>query len=286
MRMRVWLVVAGELIIVFVGLMITPKWTFHEIGEKAIIIYGMEWIFLSPHFDDAALSCGGIIAEEVRRGAKVGIWTVCAAPAPTSNLSAFAEQLHARWGGGAEAYNLRKEEDIASCSILGSAYRHLEMQDCIYRTGPNGEHLYPTEESLSGSLHTLDKHWIERLHEELADLFPAQARVVCPLGFGNHVDHQLTRAAAEKLGLKLWYYADYPYVQRKPTQLEELREMGWKPRHFRVSTKSLATWQASIAAHASQISTFWSDVNAMGEAIRAYHGLENATNLWQKGEIK
>ena len=63
----------------------------------------MHWIFLSPHYDDAALSCGGIIWEAVRRGAQVSIWTVCAATPPTGQLSPFAEELHARWETGPQA---------------------------------------------------------------------------------------------------------------------------------------------------------------------------------------
>lgn len=243
----------------------------------------MHWIYLSPHFDDAALSCGGIIWEAVRRGVQVSIWTVCAAPPPKGRLSPFAEQLHARWGTGPEATEQRRQEDIVSCVLLGAAYRHLDLHDCIYRTGSNGEFLYPSEESLNGGLQPLDQVWIEALYEELKRNIPAHARLVCPLTFGTHVDHQLTRAAAERLGQRLWYYADYPYVARRPAQLAELAANGWRARRFRVSRPGLTAWQASIAAHASQISTFWSSVPAMQEALQSYAALEHATSLWQKG---
>jgi LmbE family N-acetylglucosaminyl deacetylase len=244
----------------------------------------MQWIFLSPHFDDAALSCGGIIWEQVRRGAQVSIWTVCAAPPPAGGLSPFAEELHARWNTGPQATEQRRQEDIASCARLGAAARHLDLHDCIYRRAPNGEYLYPSEESLNGGLQPLDQYWIDRLYQELKRDIPPRARLVCPLAIGNHVDHQLTRAAVERLPHRLWYYADYPYVQRKPEQLQELLEQGWQTRHFRISVSGLAAWQASIAAHASQISTFWPTIPAMQEAIRSYWEMENATNLWQKGE--
>jgi LmbE family N-acetylglucosaminyl deacetylase len=244
----------------------------------------MQWIFLSPHFDDAVLSCGGIIWEEVHRGAQVSIWTICASAPPAGQLSPFAEQLHARWGTGAEATERRRQEDINSCKHLGAAYRHLDLHDCIYRQGPKGEFLYASEESLNGKLHALDLHWIERLCNELEREIPRHARIVCPLAFGNHVDHQLVRAAAERISDPLWYYADYPYVQRRTVQLDELVEKGWKARHFRVSPNGLAAWQVSVAAHGSQISTFWPSLTAMQEAIREYWGLENATNLWRKGE--
>jgi LmbE family N-acetylglucosaminyl deacetylase len=251
-------------------------------SRKQIIIDLMQWIFLSPHFDDAALSCGGIIWEEVHRGSQVSIWTVCSAAPKNGQLSAFAEQLHTRWGTGPQAIEQRRQEDMASCSRLGATYRHLGLYDCIYRTSPKGEFLYPSEESLNGSLHPLDQRWIEILHERLKQDIPSRARLVCPLTFGNHVDHQLTRAAAEKLNIRLWYYADYPYVQRRPARLEELAANGWQTRHFRVSKAGLIAWQDSVAAHASQISTFWPNLPAMQEALQDYWVLENATNLWRK----
>lgn len=241
----------------------------------------MQWVFLSPHFDDVVLSCGGIIWEQLRRGAQVSIWTVCAAPAPQGDLSPFAEQLHTRWGTGVQATEQRRQEDIASCEMLGVTYQHLGLQDCIYRTGNHGSFLYASESSLTGPLHPADRQWVDVLGNHLAQHIPPSARLVSPLAFGNHVDHQLTRIAAEHLSRRLWYYADYPYVARKPAQLEELIADGWTPTKFKVSQAGLAHWQASIVAHASQISTFWSDLDEMRQAIHTYWMLQNSTSLWK-----
>jgi len=41
----------------------------------------MRWIYISPHFDDAVLSCGGLIWEQTHKGITVEIWTVCAGDA-------------------------------------------------------------------------------------------------------------------------------------------------------------------------------------------------------------
>jgi len=38
----------------------------------------MRWIYLSPHFDDAVLSCGGLIFDQTCGGTAVEIWTVFA----------------------------------------------------------------------------------------------------------------------------------------------------------------------------------------------------------------
>jgi len=57
----------------------------------------MHWIYLSPHFDDVALSCGGLVWEQVQAGKAVSIWTVCAGSASVGDLSPFAKELHMRW---------------------------------------------------------------------------------------------------------------------------------------------------------------------------------------------
>src|SRR5512139_3118661 len=79
----------------------------------------MHWIYLSPHLDDAALSCGGLIWEQVHAGDTVSVWTICAGDPPNGSLSPFAEALHARWQSGIEAAVLRREEDVTSCLLLG-----------------------------------------------------------------------------------------------------------------------------------------------------------------------
>ncbi|MBA4379671.1 MAG: PIG-L family deacetylase, partial [Anaerolinea sp.] len=58
----------------------------------------MRWIYISPHLDDAVLSCGGLIWEQSHAGTQVEIWTVCTGDPPEGPLSPFAEVLHAEWG--------------------------------------------------------------------------------------------------------------------------------------------------------------------------------------------
>ena len=68
----------------------------------------MEWIFISPHLDDIALSCGGLVWELAHAGDQVSIWTICAGEPPVAPLSPFAESLHDRWQTGAEATQRRR----------------------------------------------------------------------------------------------------------------------------------------------------------------------------------
>lgn len=242
----------------------------------------MNWIYLSPHFDDVALSCGGLVWEQVRAGDAVSIWTICAAaPDPSQSFSPFAHSLHERWGTGPASVVARRTEDIASCQVIGASYRHLPLYDCIYRSDAQGQYYYASEEALNGPLHPDDAARAAQLIQLKTEQLPADARVVCPLALGNHVDHQLTRLAAEQTRCQLWYYADFPYVLKQPGQLQALAQAGWKRTCTPLSAAGLSAWQGCVAAHASQISTFWADEAAMRVAIAEYALQDGAVCLWQ-----
>src|SRR5215210_1660112 len=111
-------------------------------------------IFLSPHFDDIALSCGGIAARLSRKGARCIGLTVCAAPAPEDTpLSTFAEELHTQWENahGAEAQSIndiRREEERQATRLLGLEPLWLDLPDAIYRRSATGEHFYTSNAGL------------------------------------------------------------------------------------------------------------------------------------------
>ena len=242
----------------------------------------MDWVYLSPHLDDVALSCGGLVWSQVQAGEQVSVLTVCAGDPPLGDVSAFAQSLHVRWNTNARSVEQRRMEDLASCQVMGAAARHLAIPDCIYRRGvETGLPLYPSEESIFGGLHPAEAGTIPELSAMLAEQIPAGACVVSPLALGSHVDHLLTRQAAEKLALPLWYYADYPYVLREMEQLTRLADQGWRPQHFPLVEGSLEAWQQAIAAHASQVSTFWPDLESMRKAVRAYNQSVPGSRLWE-----
>jgi hypothetical protein len=64
-------------------------------------------------------------------------------------------------------------------------------------------------------------------------------------------------------------------------ELKKLVESGWKTTIYPVSDAGLAAWQAAVAAHASQISTFWPDLGSMRAAIRAHRRENRGVRLWR-----
>ncbi len=251
----------------------------------------MHWIYLSPHLDDIALSCGGLVWEQCQAGETASIWSICAGEPPAGAFSPFAESLHNRWETPAQAWKRRRDEDLRSCSRLGAAALHFTVPDCIYRQGDNQRFLYDSEESLWGEIHLAEAGLIQRLADELERTLPGEAHsfsLVCPITLGGHVDHRLTRAAAELLVQRgrapwLWYYADYPYILNEKDTLPRMRQEGLADVVFPVTEQALAAWVDSVAAHATQISTFWLDLEAMREAIRFYSEMMGGVRLWRPG---
>ena len=81
----------------------------------------------------------GLVWQQVQAGEAVHIWTICGgAPDPSRPFSPFAQSLHERWGTGPAAVAARRQEDLASCRVMGAPGRHLAVFDCIYRTSAEG----------------------------------------------------------------------------------------------------------------------------------------------------
>jgi len=175
----------------------------------------------------------------------------------------------------------RRKEDRISCASLGAAHKHFPVPDCIYRRSlVSGKHLYDSETAIFSTMHPDEAQLLADLSALIEKRLPPHAQLVCPLTMGGHVDHRLTRAAAEALGLPLWYYADYPYVLRSAGDIASHLPPGWERQVFALSEADLQAWVRSVAAHQSQISTFWSDVSAMEAAIRGYYHDSGGVRLW------
>ncbi len=241
----------------------------------------MEWIYLSPHFDDIALSCGGLVWEQVEQGDKVSVWTICAGEAPSGPISQYAKDLHKRWKTDRDAVTRRRIENDLSNKRMGVSSRNFSIPDAIYRRSPVDEtYLYTSDQELFSEIRLDEIRLIEALRDELYQALPQFCELVSPLTLGGHVDHCLVRNAAEKLDRRLWYYADFPYsINPEKDFAESDRDMNCML--FPVSEVGLRVWQESVAAHSSQISTFWSDTDQMREAIHAYWEPIQGIRLWR-----
>lgn len=241
----------------------------------------MRWIYISPHYDDGVLSCGGLIYEQTRHGFPVEIWTVCAGFPPKDRpLSDLALRIHHRWKtkSGRGTIILRRKEDRAAAAVVGATVRHFAFPDCIYRWSTNGVPLYP--EDVFDPPHPEDAGLPELIALMLQRGLRRTDVLVSPLSVGHHVDHVLTRLGVEQTGRSLLYYADTPYFLNHPDELEPAsRGMSSKP--FPISRPGLNAWLNGISAYQSQIEMLFETDEKMRADIRAYWSREKGIRLWQ-----
>jgi len=177
----------------------------------------MKHLYLSPHLDDAILSCGGLIYQQRMAGESVAVINLCAGYPASERLSPLARQLHQAWGNLQDLITRRHAEDKAILDKWGVLAHYCDTPDSIYRS-VNGQYLYTKLEALYNRPHPQEAEDLpQRWRQELSNLYndPADVVVYAPLGVGNHVDHQLARLLARQLGQDgwtVWFYEDYPYV--------------------------------------------------------------------------
>lgn len=193
----------------------------------------VRWVFLSPHLDDAVLSCGDLLQDLVGRREVhvVTLFTEQSGPY-TWSARAFLDQCGSRSGAGA-LYERRRCEDAQVLDALGVEWVHAGLPDALFRkrppvTGlgpvrrvlPELGHVYPTYRLhiASGRVSRRDRPAVEAVDALVEELVAQQPTLlVAPLGVGDHVDHVLVRDAAARAGTEVLYYADLPYaLQQRP----------------------------------------------------------------------
>jgi LmbE family N-acetylglucosaminyl deacetylase len=233
-------------------------------------------IYLSPHLDDAVLSCGGSISSQALSGTEVLVVTVFAGIPSTGKLSPLATELHNRWGNTQSPVVARRQEDHNAMSVLGAKFLHLGFADAIYRSDGDS-FLYQSDQDLFGPLHPSDANLLAQVAAELATIQGlSHSTVFVPLAVGNHVDHQLIRdtvlATHSLLGRAL-FYEDYPYVEQPgglTRALEALGPEGWTPEVKPLTEGDLRAKISAIGAYRSQTSTLFGDEETMTQRVRNY----------------
>jgi LmbE family N-acetylglucosaminyl deacetylase len=188
------------------------------------VLDGAPCLFLSPHLDDAVLSCGNL----VRRAPRATVATVFSAAAPgphTRATRSFLRQCGA--SGAGELFAERRREDVEVVTAAGASAVHLGRRDALFRTRrgvppavgrlvPELVHRYPTVRFAlaRGRVAAAERELPARIAEQVAGLIVrTRAEVVfCPLGVGRHVDHVVVRSVGLEVAQRVVFYADFPYT--------------------------------------------------------------------------
>ena len=193
----------------------------------------MTHVFVSPHPDDAALSCGGLIAGLRARGEPVALLTIFCAQGALEHLTPY-QQLALGFGGpdelppgddaivlekgprlepptAAEVMAARRAEDAAYARFVGASIAFVNLPDAVFRG-------YEGDEELMGAPRPDDRAPVDELRRALARLRPET--LYLPLSIGGHVDHRQARRAAVALLSepastyldRTLFYEDFPYA--------------------------------------------------------------------------
>jgi LmbE family N-acetylglucosaminyl deacetylase len=247
-------------------------------------------VYLSPHLDDAALSCGGQIYQLAAEGKSVLVVTVMAGDPASRPSSQFAQSLHQRWQLESNTVEARRAEDAAACRVLGADWQHWDFLDCIYRIEPETERpLYTSDEGLFGEIDPADFGLIDKLVGKMT-LLPAHEQLYVPLTLGHHVDHQLTRQAAERAfpaaertfsAPSLLYYEDYPYAERTAAEQFAAQEAGsWQAKVIELTENGVAARINAIQCFKSQLSTFFKNGQDLAHQVRIYIETVGGERVW------
>lgn len=243
-----------------------------------------DWVFLSPHFDDVVLSVGGLVWELTQLGDQVEIWTICAGDPPHDKpLTDYGQMLHMFWElGDQDVPYKRSLEDASCCGVLGAGHRRYTVPDNIYRYFPsNGEPVVKVPDDNNGPLEPDESYLIPPVTDFLRKNLHPECELAIPLAIGHHRDHVLTRLAAERLGMPLWHFVDYPYVTRGQYDLQDWIMAPAKEFSLAISPKGLQAWQDAFACHRSQIILLFPGEDEMRHDIQAYAQSGGGSTLWK-----
>jgi LmbE family N-acetylglucosaminyl deacetylase len=191
-------------------------------------------VFVSPHPDDAALSCGGLIASLRERNEAVTIVSIFSGAGDLASLTPY-QRLALGFGGqekwqpgdtyllpdapdegaaamaAADAMAVRRAEDESFGRFAGATNVFLDLPDAVFRG-------YEDHAQLMGRPRPDDSPPLPELRRVLARLRPD--RLYLPLAIGGHVDHVQARRAATTLlaepdspfSDRTLFYEDFPYA--------------------------------------------------------------------------
>lgn len=195
---------------------------------NSLINQSSEVIFVSPHFDDAVLSCGQLMTELSKKGKRIKVVNVFT-KAHNGPYTLSAKTFLSTSGGYQKATKLylhRGKEDydalssikvkkIINLGFTDALFRKTKTTNWISKLIPETMHLYPTYRWHIIKNNISDKdNSILKVSAQLSKLAKKNAIIFAPLGIATHVDHIITKEACEKLKNKIVYYSEFPYNLR------------------------------------------------------------------------
>jgi LmbE family N-acetylglucosaminyl deacetylase len=207
---------------------------------------GTRCIFVSPHLDDAVLSCGALLTA-LGGHSKVTVVNVFTEAGPPPYTRAARSFLRRSGVSSAEQlFAERRTEDAQVLASLGVQAINLGFSDALFRRrdsavafAPIGKLLpeltyrYPTYrfDIRIGRVSRGDRSMIETVTNRLLEAISPEtpSLVFVPLGVARHVDHLIVRDVATRSLDGIIYYSEFPYVLTNGLDTEFVRSASLTP---------------------------------------------------------
>lgn len=206
--------------------------------ELLLNLYDKKIVFLSPHFDDLAYSCSTLAMPEKKYKHLIllNIFT----------RSAYAPNVQPTLSG--KISKVRAIEDMEFCKKNGFDYINLGYKDSSLRG-------YDNDSELEGDVFDDELFFKVKshIHEQLKIL--DFHFLFCPLGLGNHIDHQIVYQTIRHSNPKtpVIFYEDLPYACKfGPTFLTRILKKYYRNLSPVFYPVSLEIKQKNMEIYASQ----------------------------------
>ena len=221
---------------------------------------------VSPHLDDAAFSCGGMLATLAANGWRVLLATVFTASVPDPQGFALACQLDKGLPASVDYMALRRAEDA-------EAARALRLDPPLWLPFREAPHRgYESAPALFAGVQPGD-HIDAELGKAFADLIDSYRPdlLLAPQAIGGHVDHvQVVRALQRAAGpLPVLWWMDFPYTLRADTPKRPFSEdmSALEERTLTLDPLSLAAKREACRAYVSQLGFQFGGVDGLDRRL-------------------
>jgi LmbE family N-acetylglucosaminyl deacetylase len=235
-------------------------------------------LVLSPHLDDAALSCGASIARAADEGWRVVVVVFLAGHPPVASLTAAARRYHEECGLGDDAMTVRIREDDAAMAVLAAEPERLGLLEALYRLRPDGSPRYESWSDMYDPPGGPEPEIVSAMTDAMADAMRSHrpSLVLYPLAVGGHVDHLAVHVAAlavqdRDAGVPWFAYGDVPYVQYPWfAGWEDALGDGWRPITHDVADRHWSRKLDAIGCYPSQLRPMFGEPSDWRGYLTAY----------------
>jgi len=195
---------------------------------KMIIKEEKHCYFVSPHFDDAALSAGALISFLADKVPVTVINVFTKGDKGPYTLDSKLYLSRCKYKDANRLLSERRKEDKAVFKELGVEVINLDFIEALWRKKegeneilrllgklvPELMHLYPTYKFHMGSdkISHHDASLKIEIKNKLVDLIKTKDSIIfCPVGIGKHVDHFIVRDVCSDTFNSVIYWSDFNY---------------------------------------------------------------------------